>query len=275
MTSTPRDRDPSNMASIAANNAFESGLRRDANVTAEDEEMARRILSRAAWLQHPAPVPAPVAARSRRPTWLPLVAAMVVLLATGFATARVIDWIVELRDDNLSLFVKPEASPPKGAAPHATPQMIFEAPHPDFVPTEAPPKAHATNHQSASELFRAAGAARAARRTKEAAQLYLRLARLYPHSAEAELSHVSLGRLWLDDGKAGKALAAFDAYLRLPDASPMEHEALAGRALALQALGKPTLELEAWKALLQKHPDTLLKSRAMVRIHALENAKEP
>lgn len=275
MTSTPRDRDPSNMASIAANNAFESGLRRDANVTAEDEEMARRILSRTAWLQDPAPVPAPVAVRAKRPTWLPLVAAVVVLLATGFATARVIDWVVGLREEKLRLPVKPEATAPKQAAPQSPPPMVFEAPNADSVPTEAPPKAHATNHQSASDLFRAAGAARAARRTKEAAQLYLRLARLYPHSAEAELSHVSLGRLWLDDGKAAKALAAFDAYLRLPDASPMEHEALAGRALALQALGKPRLELEAWKALVQKHPDTLLKSRAMVRIHALENAQEP
>lgn len=261
------------VASIAETNAFETALRNDAQVRSDDEAMAQRLLASAAWMAE-----APVARR----TWSRLslavaAAAGVLLLSGGFATARLLDWAQSLADDQLALVpvgdVHVKIAPPRAPAPPAHAWHVPPAPlalgdvnvvvQPDSEPS------------SPTALFAAANRARSQKQTAQAARLYAQLQRRHPQSAEAQLSYVSLGRLWLDTGKPKPALDAFDAYLRRGGLGPLAHEALAGRALALEKLKRPAAEMAAWRALLQAYPETLLQARAKARLQLLSPSTDP
>ncbi|MBN2193754.1 MAG: tetratricopeptide repeat protein [Polyangiaceae bacterium] len=117
---------------------------------------------------------------------------------------------------------------------------------------------------AAADLLARANAARGAGRTGEAIELYSALQREYPSSAEARLSHVSLGRLWLARGRAGSALAEFDRYLG--SGGPLAEEALAGRAQSLAALGRSEEERATYQQLLQRFPRSVYAIEARRRL---------
>ena len=73
-----------------------------------------------------------------------------------------------------------------------------------------------------------------------------------------------------DDAQQSEALKAFDAYLVGRGPGPLDHEAMAGRAMALEALGRSSDEARAWQALLARFPETLFRDRARARLTALE-----
>src|SRR4030095_10660429 len=114
---------------------------------------------------------------------------------------------------------------------------------------EAPPekKASPSAAPSAAALFASANQARRAGHRGEALRLYRELERRYPDSPEAKLSHAIVGRMLLDGDDPGAALGEFDRYLGQSDAS-LSEEALVGRALALQKLGRKAEERAAWQA---------------------------
>ena len=113
-------------------------------------------------------------------------------------------------------------------------------------------------------VFSAANAARRAGRQNRAIALYRDLQRDYPGSAEAGLSHVSLGRLLLTRGQLDGALAQFSTYLR--GGGPLEEEALLGKAQTLAALGRPGEERAAWQTLLRRYPHSVYAGEAQERL---------
>src|SRR5262249_22159891 len=68
---------------------------------------------------------------------------------------------------------------------------------------------------TAGELFRAANAARRAGDVPGASALYAQLQSAFPSSDEARVSHVSMGKLLLDAGRASEAERQFAHYLAL------------------------------------------------------------
>jgi TolA-binding protein len=197
-----------------------------------------------------------------------LVAAALVLLA-GFATGaawrarRVESRSPEPRSDVL-------VSPPMPAASPVLGERAMERPEePTATPSAAASPAPASSFQATpAVLFARANDAR--RRSDPAAPgFYLDLQKRFPRSAEARLSQVTLGRLYLDRlDDAADALGQFDAYVT-GGGGELEEEALVGRALALQRLGRGAEERRAWQRLLAAYPDSISADRARSRLAVL------
>jgi TolA-binding protein len=155
----------------------------------------------------------------------------------------------------------PPASPPRAEVPApaaGTPEPEAQA--------EAPP-ASAAPAEPAASLFARANDARRAGRRPEAIALYRALVARYPDSAEAQVAAASLGRLLLESDDPEKALDAYDRYL--DKGGSLGEEALVGRAVALQRLGRRAEERAAWQALLGRFPDSIHAARAKARLAEL------
>lgn len=123
---------------------------------------------------------------------------------------------------------------------------------------------------TAAELFARANQARLRGADDEALSLYRDLSERFPTSREALTSRVALGRLLLDSGRdAREALALFDAYLLASPDGTLVEEALLGRALSFERLGDSAGERDAWRALLERRPDSVHGDRARTKLRAL------
>jgi hypothetical protein len=128
------------------------------------------------------------------------------------------------------------------------------------------PKASA----SPSELFGRANVAQRDGAAAEAARLYTELERSFPGFPEELVARVLLGRLLLDRlDDARSALAQFDSYLANPDHDALGEEALIGRALALERLGRHVEERSAWELLLGAYPRSSYAEPARTRLDEL------
>lgn len=97
----------------------------------------------------------------------------------------------------------------------------------------------------------------------EHAQLVAR----FPATREAQVSRMMVARMLLDRGDAAGALTSFDAYLR-SGGGELREDALAGRATALDRLGKTAEALDAWATLLDQYPGTAYATHARSRLEA-------
>jgi hypothetical protein len=123
---------------------------------------------------------------------------------------------------------------------------------------------------SAGDLFARANIAQRDGAAADAARLYTELERSYPGAPEELVARVLLGRLLLDrldDARA--SLAQFDSYLASPDHDALGEEALIGRALALERLGRHSEERSAWEALLGAYPRSSYAEPARTRLEEL------
>jgi TolA-binding protein len=132
--------------------------------------------------------------------------------------------------------------------------------------TDAVPSA-AAREKDAATLFDEANTARRRGNHADAAAAYRRLIESYPRSSEAHESLVTLGRMRLEDGDAANALPSFDAYVSR--GGPLAAEAMLGRALALEQLGRADDERGAWSALIDAYPDSVHARRARARLAEL------
>lgn len=132
------------------------------------------------------------------------------------------------------------------------------------VTVQPPTRSQGSALPTAAQLFAQAQAARRSGQSAAATTLYQTLQREFPTTREALLSHAWLGRLHLDQGRAGPALRQFERYLR--HGGPATEEAMAGRALALKSLLRTNSEAEAWQALLSRFPSSIYAERARARL---------
>jgi hypothetical protein len=114
------------------------------------------------------------------------------------------------------------------------------------------------------DLFARANDARRAGDHARAAHLYRALIEGYPGSSEGHEALPVLGRMLLDDGDAAGALSCFDGYVDL--GGVLREEAMLGRALSLQHLGRADEEALAWTRLVRAHPRSVHVERARRRL---------
>lgn len=141
------------------------------------------------------------------------------------------------------------------------------------LPAEAPPATDAPPTRaraavSAAGLLERGQVLRRQGHTADAIAVYRRLQRAYPDSAEARLSFALAGHLLLEAGRPRDALTQFERHLQLGGA--VGEEALAGRANALERLGRTDDAITAWKRLLALHPSSVYAERARARLDQLE-----
>jgi TolA-binding protein len=132
----------------------------------------------------------------------------------------------------------------------------------------APPPS--ASSASATLLLQQATEARQRDDRARAAELYRRLQREFPASAEAVLSAVSLGGLLLEDGLPRAALTEFDGYLAKAHGGALIPEALYGRARALGRLGDRAEERQTWTRLCVDFPDSAYASLGRHRLAEIE-----
>ena len=183
--------------------------------------------------------------------------------------------IVDPADEQVpaELAPAPVAAPLVAPAPVAAPPVALRTVA--FVPASTPSPAIASaiaatpvtavSPASASAMFDAANAARRAGDTTTALGLYDSLERQFPGSREARSAKATAGRLLLDHGDAAGAVTRFDTYLA-SGASELREEAMAGRATALERLGRDEDEARAWALLLATYPHTPYASHARARV---------
>jgi hypothetical protein len=224
--------------------------------------------------------------RPRRGAVILLCAAAILAASAAGATGLTGRLWLQIRGPSLdATHVVPPAVPP--SAPVATSHGLAPAPSilaaPDPIPEiEAPvivspapirtvafasasASASASAPASASSLFDAANAARRSGDTTTALALYDALDRQFPTSREARSAKATAGRLLLDKGDAAGAVARFDIYLA-SGAGELREEAMAGRATALERLGRDDDEARAWALLLATYPQTPYASHAKARV---------
>jgi TolA-binding protein len=98
--------------------------------------------------------------------------------------------------------------------------------------------------------------------------MFQQLQRQFPSSAEAQLSRLSLGRVWLAQGRAQQALEQFSGYLA--SGGPLTEEALLGKARALAALGRFGEERAVWQTLQRRFPNSVYQAQAEQRLRQLD-----
>ena len=84
---------------------------------------------------------------------------------------------------------------------------------------------------------------------------------------EAQVSRMMVARMLLERGDAAGALPGFDAYLRV-GSGELREDALAGRATALDRLGRDDEGRAAWRTLLDQYPNTAYGAHARSRVEA-------
>jgi TolA-binding protein len=214
--------------------------------------------------------------------WLvPVAASLVIALGSGAVAATMSPRFRRLlRAEASENHARELATPPDEAAPPSIAPAIVApatvASHPsEPVPTKprlVPKRStreSASNepHSDAQTLFASANTARRQNDAPLALQLYTELETLYPESAEAIVSQVSLGRMLLEQRhQPAFALTHFDNYLRQHSQAALEEEALFGRATALMQLGRSDEELATWRQILQRFPSSIYTDRARTRL---------
>jgi hypothetical protein len=121
------------------------------------------------------------------------------------------------------------------------------------VPEPLPDPARVAQQAAATALFEQANRARRAGKLDHAATLYENLQRDFAGSPEAKLSFALSARMWLDAGNAFAAYGAFERYLATGDRA-LREEAMTGRALSLDRLGRKSAADAAFAELLQAYP---------------------
>lgn len=251
-------------------------LDRETSVRAGDEDLILRAADAALARMAPAP-----AVGNRTRTRWHMVAALalaVVLSGSGIGAALWVSGItVWHKAERANVEHSAPTLPTHRAAKHPLPPSRALAPQPPVpnrevvaaapAPLAAPARVHHPKQVDAAALFHAANAARRAGELARAKRLYTDLIRQDPSSDEAQLAHVSLGKLLLAQGQASEAEREFQRYLRA-GGGPLSEEALFSRAQSLRRLGRLQDEQLAWRALLSAYPDSLYAAEARERLAA-------
>jgi len=149
-----------------------------------------------------------------------------------------------------------------GAKPNARlPQRVASVE--PVVDPASPLLSPPSQRDDAPGLFAQAMVERQEGRSQLATAGFRALQRRYPDSQEATVSLVSLGDLLFGAGNRAEALLAFEAYLVRAPSGTLAHEALVGKARALEALGRTTEAGSTWRTVAHQFPHSPYAQRAL------------
>jgi tetratricopeptide (TPR) repeat protein len=137
-----------------------------------------------------------------------------------------------------------------------------------------PPKNQpaAERHLSATELFALANQARQQGDLPGAIAISEQIEQWFPSSTEGITTHLSLGVIYMQEGKPNLALGEFEIYRHIGNPDLMA-EALWGQAQALKQLARPSDEREILAELLKSYPRSVYVAAAKERLNALPAAE--
>lgn len=147
-------------------------------------------------------------------------------------------------------------------SPSETPPNTTNPSNP-MIPSSAsmtPPDPTESRALAAEDLFRAANEARRKGDLGLCIRRYRELQQRFATSAEAQESHVSLGKVLQSSGDVAGAVQEFSLYLQRPGA--LEEESLVGLAEALDRLGRNGQARSTWQRLLDRYPNSVYAARA-------------
>jgi len=121
--------------------------------------------------------------------------------------------------------------------------------------------------ETAAQVFAEANDLRRTGSDSQAIATYRKVERMFPGSPEAEQSYATLGSLMMEHGSPQEALGQFDHYI--DRGGPLLVDVLAGKASALQRLGRTTDERRTWETLLERFPKSVHAARAQARLAEL------
>lgn len=155
------------------------------------------------------------------------------------------------------------------SAEHTPPPQVESTPEPRPVNANVSPgePKPASTEETPADLFAQANQLRRRGMDEQALDAYRKLQLRFPRSPEARQSYATMGWLLLDRGRSSEALAQFDRYLS--GRGPGSEDALGGRALSLQRLGRVAEERKALEALVQQFPKSAQAARAQLRLREL------
>jgi len=210
-----------------------------------------------------------------RPGWWRWAAAGV-LLTLGSAGAALLARPASSRTPPTVVAPPPApASPPPSGATSAD-DVAPSPPTADAVEAEVlvapPPTSAEAGPPTAAVLFERGAELRRRGARAAAVAVYRRLQHLHPTARETRLSFALAGRLLLDAGRPADALVQFDRYLA--GGGGVDEEALAGRARALEQVGRSGDAAAAWRTLLDRHPQSIYAADARARLQQL-SAPQP
>src|ERR1700722_13398457 len=169
------------------------------------------------------------------------------------------------------------ASAVPSGRPHASPRAnIVAPPTPEALPSAATTSLESSvapvpdapvgsaSTESAASFFGAEAEARRLGDLAKVLELHAKLVARSPDSHETQASRMVVAHMLLDRGDAGRALSAFDAYLRA-GSGELREDAFAGRATALERLGRNEDARQAWMTLLDRYPGTAYAAYARAR----------
>src|SRR5262249_5045006 len=124
------------------------------------------------------------------------------------------------------------------------------------------------------DLLQRANELRAQRNWRKAEHAYVLVVTEHPSSTESYAALVAAAALRLEHlHDAGGALLFYRAALRRRPTGALAEEASYGIAECQRALGNPKAETEALRHFLKAYPNSLLRSKAQSRAHALEEVE--
>jgi tetratricopeptide (TPR) repeat protein len=123
-------------------------------------------------------------------------------------------------------------------------------------------------HLSASELFARANQAREQGDLPGAIAISQQIEQFFPSTNEGITTHLSLGVIYMQQGKPNLALGEFEIYRHIGNPDMMA-EALWGQAQALKQLARPSDEREILAELLKSYPRSVYVAAAKERLNAL------
>ena len=235
------------------------------------EQAAMRAPEKAPDIQRPE-----VVQRRRRPVglWLFAAAALLVVVSAAASEAGRRVWVPIFIHDGAPAPTSPtvtdevrRTTPPTPApmlSNFSEPQPVDSAPAPAVASTPLV----VTLAPTPSALLDSESDARRRGDYPRVIELHTQLVTKHPQSREAQVSRVTVARMLLDRGDPAGALEGFDAYLRA-GSGELREDAMAGRATALERLGRGAEARGAWAALVESYPASAYASHARARMEAL------
>jgi TolA-binding protein len=254
----------SQCAACAAHLSIQPLVRNALQPSLEDRMSNERAISRAM-----ASLPGGARRRAPRTAWFLAAAA---LLITGVAGARFWSRVRSLPPTDAVDSAPATAAKATPREPTNPPPALPENPGEgtesvmtDPTPVHAQPSLEP--RETAAQVFAEANELRRTGKDPQAMVTYRKVERLFPGTAEAQQSHATLGSLLMDHGNPQDALGQFDRYIE--HGGPLLVDVLAGKATALQKLGRAAEERYTWETLLARFPKSVQATRAKTRLAEL------